>query len=97
MAAWCADRLGRVRSLQVVCLLCPLGGTLQAASVHIAMLLIARLITGLGSGMVNWVVPLYQSEIAPPRIRGLMVGLHGTADYSSQGMRWLDRPATAVI
>ncbi|KAK3713670.1 hypothetical protein LTR37_008364 [Vermiconidia calcicola] len=86
--AGCADKLGRVRSLQIVCLLCLLGGILQAASVHIAMLIIACLITGLGSGMVNSVVPLYQSEIAPPKIRGLMVGLHGTllvAGYAMAG------------
>ena len=77
-AAICADRLGRVRSLQVVTLLCIVGGVLSAAAVHVAMLLIGRLVTGLASGMVNSVVPLYQSEIAPPKIRGLMVGLHGT-------------------
>ncbi|KAK5165368.1 uncharacterized protein LTR77_008897 [Saxophila tyrrhenica] len=88
IAAWCADKLGRVRSLQVVCLLCLVGGILQGASVHVAMLLLGRVVTGLGSGMVNSVVPLYQSEIAPPKIRGLMVGLHGTllvAGYAMAG------------
>jgi MFS family permease len=52
------------------------------------MLLVARFITGLGSGMVNSTVPLYQSEIAPPKIRGHMVGLHGTllvAGYAMAG------------
>jgi len=41
------------------------------------MYLVARLITGLGIGALVTLVPLYQSEISPPRIRGLLVGMHG--------------------
>lgn len=53
------------------------GGALQAGSVHIAMFIVSRLITGLGIGMLLCLVPLYQSEMAPPHIRGLLVGTHG--------------------
>lgn len=27
--------------------------------------------------MINTLIPLYQSEVAPPRIRGRLVGSHG--------------------
>lgn len=72
-----------------------LGSALQAGAVHIAMFLIARLITGVGIGQcppfektdhcyltsvigsLVALVPLYQSEISPPRIRGFLVGMHG--------------------
>lgn len=80
------------------------GSGLQAGSVHIAMFLIARLLTGIGIGRLTMarlaktfiltddqgalvaLVPLYQSEIAPPRIRGFLVGMHGVLiclDYVS--------------
>ncbi|EWG48827.1 hypothetical protein FVEG_08489 [Fusarium verticillioides 7600] len=39
--------------------------------------ILGRLLNGLGSGMMNVIIPLYQSEVAPPRIRGRMVGAHG--------------------
>jgi MFS family permease len=32
---------------------------------------------GFGVGMVNVITPLYQSEIAPAKSRGVMVGSHG--------------------
>jgi MFS family permease len=59
------------------CLFLVIGGALQAASVHIGMFLAMRFITGMGVGMVVGSVPLYQSEVSPPKIRGLLVGLHG--------------------
>ena len=86
MAAPLADAFGRVRVLQSICILCLVGAILQSASVHIAMFLIGRLVTGMGSGMFGTVVPLYQSEVAPPGTRGRMVGCHGafiSAGYMS--------------
>ncbi len=54
-----------------------IGGALQAGSVNIGMYLVFRFVTGFGIGALVTLVPLYQSEIAPPRIRGLLVGVHG--------------------
>ncbi|EED13253.1 sugar transporter, putative [Talaromyces stipitatus ATCC 10500] len=66
-----ADRLGRKMSILIACSVTVVGGALQAGSVHIAMYLVFRFITGLG------VVPLYQSEVSPPKIHGFLVGIHG--------------------
>lgn len=71
------DRIGRRRSMFITTILCIVGGALQAGSVHIAMFLVARFITGFGVGGVVLLVPLWQSEVAPPHARGLLVGLHG--------------------
>jgi MFS family permease len=49
---------------------------LQAGSVNIEMFLAARVICGIGSGIVITNCPVYMSEIAPPHIRGLLVGNH---------------------
>lgn len=45
-----SDRLGRRRSVFVASTFMVLGGALQAGSVHIAMFIVARLITGFGVG-----------------------------------------------
>ncbi|GLJ29877.1 hypothetical protein SUGI_0590580 [Cryptomeria japonica] len=47
-----------------------LGGALNAGSQNIAMLIIGRLLLGIGIGFGNQAVPLYLSEMAPPKIRG---------------------------
>ncbi|OCT51766.1 sugar transporter [Cladophialophora carrionii] len=74
---WLADRLGRKRCIQIISLLCILSAALQAGSVHIAMLLVARCLNGFGVGMINCIIPTYQSELAPASQRGRLVGAHG--------------------
>ena len=67
------NRLGRrwAGFLGVV-VLC-LGAVLQTAAVHLAMMVIGRIISGVGTGIVSTAVPLYLSEIAPAEHRGLYV------------------------
>jgi MFS family permease len=45
--------------------------------VAIGMFLAGRFISGLGVGMMQVSVPIYQSELSPAKQRGLMVGGHG--------------------
>lgn len=75
--AWLTDRLGRRVAIQIICVLCILSAALQAGSVHVAMFLVGRLLNGFGIGMVNSVVPIYQSEVSPASQRGRLVGIHG--------------------
>ncbi|KAL6792876.1 general substrate transporter [Trichoderma sp. SZMC 28012] len=72
-----ADYFGRKRAILFTSIIALIGGALQAGSVNIAMYLVFRFVTGLGIGSMVVLIPLYQSEIAPPRIRGLLVGMHG--------------------
>lgn len=75
--AWLADYLGRTAAIQIICGICIVSAALQAGSVHIAMFLVSRLLNGFGIGMINCVVPIYQSEVAPATQRGRLVGIHG--------------------
>ncbi|KAF2496967.1 general substrate transporter [Lophium mytilinum] len=72
-----ADILGRRKALFIGAIFALIGGALQAGSVNISMYIVMRFVTGLGVGQLVTLVPLYQSEIAPPKIRGLLVGTHG--------------------
>lgn len=74
---WLLDRFGRRLAIQTTCVICIISAVIQAASVHTAMLLIGRFINGIGVGMIDVAVPIYQSEISPANVRGRMVGSHG--------------------
>ncbi|KAM0323528.1 hypothetical protein ACHAQA_008809 [Verticillium albo-atrum] len=71
------NAVGRRMAIQISALLCVLSAALQGGSVHIAMLLLARFLNGIGIGMIDVAVPIYQSEISPAKVRGRMVGTHG--------------------
>ncbi|KAJ9640137.1 hypothetical protein H2204_003362 [Knufia peltigerae] len=75
---WIPDKWGRKRAILFASFTSIIGNGLAAGSVHIAMFMIARMITGYSVGALVSLIPLYQSEISPPRIRGLLVGMHGT-------------------
>ncbi|KAF4339349.1 major facilitator superfamily transporter [Fusarium beomiforme] len=70
-----ADYFGRRKAIMVAALISTLGGALQAGSVDIGMFIAMRFLTGVGALVT--LVPLYQSEMSPSDIRGLLVGIHG--------------------
>ena len=75
---WIPDKWGRKKAILLAAFISIVGNGLAAGSVAVAMFIVARLITGFSVGALVSLVPLYQSEIAPPKIRGLLVGMHGT-------------------
>lgn len=38
------------------------------------MLIVGRLVNGLGAGVLLAILPIYLSEVAPPNIRGMIGG-----------------------
>ncbi|KAL4976995.1 general substrate transporter [Aspergillus desertorum] len=71
------DRLGRLRSWQLGCVVWMSGTFIQVfASGIYGLLLFARIWGGLGAGALTVVTPLYLSEIAPARTRGLVVSIY---------------------
>lgn len=55
---WIADKISRKYSIVVAVLIFTVGSILQTASVDYAMLTVARLIGGVGVGMLSMVAPL---------------------------------------
>ncbi|XP_008797206.2 sugar transport protein MST6-like [Phoenix dactylifera] len=49
-----------------------IGSALNGAAVNVAMLIIGRVLLGVGIGFANQAVPLYLSEMAPPKLRGAL-------------------------
>ncbi|KAJ4263917.1 hypothetical protein NW762_005955 [Fusarium torreyae] len=70
-----ADKFGRRKTIGIGALICTVGAVLQAAAYHLAMMLVGRIIAGFAVGLLSMSVPIYQSECASPKNRGLIVGL----------------------
>ena len=72
---WIADKLSRKYSIVVAVCIFVVGSSLQTGAVDYPMLVAARVIGGLGIGMLSMVAPLYIAEISPPEIRGALLVL----------------------
>lgn len=71
------DRLGRLRCWQLFVILWGSGIFMQVFSSGIVgFMLFARIWGGLGSGGLTVVAPLYLSEIAPAKSRGMVVSMY---------------------
>nr|XP_009383001.1 PREDICTED: sugar transport protein 8-like [Musa acuminata subsp. malaccensis] len=63
---------GRRLTMQAASVFFLVGVVLNAAARNIAMLIIGRILLGVGVGFANQAVPLFLSEIAPVHIRGAL-------------------------
>ncbi|KAL5354535.1 hypothetical protein ACLOAV_000624 [Pseudogymnoascus australis] len=104
-AAPLADQLGRRRALMIAAGVFSIGVTLQVASKALPLYVAGRFVAGVGVGMISVIVPLYQSEMAPKWVRGVLVSTYQLAitvglliaaivEYFSNG---IDGPASFQI
>ncbi|KAH7882351.1 general substrate transporter [Phlebopus sp. FC_14] len=70
-----ADQIGRKNTILLSSLIWIIGGVLQCAAINVGMLLVGRVVAGISVGLASAVVPVYQSEITAPAIRGRLVSM----------------------
>ncbi len=70
-----ADIYGRKKIIIATAVIFAVGSVMSAYAVSARWLMFSRGVIGLAVGMVNFIVPLYLSEIAPQKIRGMLVSL----------------------
>ena len=75
LGGWPADRFGRKATLLWIGVLYFVGAVGSGLAPNVAVFIIARVIGGLGIGISTVVAPMYISEIAPPKHRGLLAGM----------------------
>jgi MFS family permease len=73
-----ADKIGRLKTVQIGCMWALLGAALQASAQNITWMCLARVIGGIGCGHLNTVVPVWTSEIADAGMRGTFVAVQFT-------------------
>ncbi|WP_276255310.1 sugar porter family MFS transporter [Halomontanus rarus] len=71
-----ADRLGRRRLILVGAVVFFVGSLIMAVAPTVEVLIVGRILDGVGIGFASVVGPLYISEISPPKIRGSLVSLN---------------------
>ncbi|KAF2200249.1 hypothetical protein GQ43DRAFT_456572 [Delitschia confertaspora ATCC 74209] len=64
------DIWGRRRTILYGSIVFVIGGALQTFANGMLMMLLGRIMAGLGVGTLSTIVPIYQSEISPPHNRG---------------------------
>ncbi|CBN73775.1 mannitol transporter, putative [Ectocarpus siliculosus] len=72
-----SDTLGRKRSIAAACLVFITGSIIKIAAQSFGVLLLGRIVTGIGVGCGFVVAPVYIAEITPPHIRGRLTSLTG--------------------
>lgn len=88
---WLGDIYGRVKLVFLGCLIMIVGGALQASAYHVAHLIVARVVSGLGNGLITATVPVWQSEIAKPEKRGKLICIQGGLIAGGIGFSyWVD-------
>ncbi|CAE6475317.1 unnamed protein product [Rhizoctonia solani] len=69
-SGWLSDKYSRKRTIMLGAYIFGIGAALEAASVNFPMLIIGRLIVGVGEGFFLSAIGVYLVEIAPPDVRG---------------------------
>jgi sugar porter (SP) family MFS transporter len=84
------DRIGRIRFMQLMCIVVTIGTTIQTAAVNLGMFLAGRAIAGVAVGGMVCTVPTYLSEISRPESRGLIGGISGAGiAFGSMLANWV--------
>ena len=71
-----ADMFGRKKIIIATAIIFIIGSILCALAPNIYVLILSRILVGLAVGIVNFIVPLYLSEVAPKQMRGTLVSLY---------------------
>ncbi|XP_037917653.1 facilitated trehalose transporter Tret1 [Hermetia illucens] len=74
VSGWAADRVGRRTALLIASIPILAGWTTLATAQSHALLLIGRVVAGIGVGLVGAPAQILIAEIALPRIRGMLIG-----------------------
>jgi len=85
------DIIGRRRTILYGAMIFFVGGLLQSAANGMPMMIVGRIIAGLGVGALSTIVPVYQSEISPPHNRGRLACIEFTGNILGYAASvWVD-------
>lgn len=75
LSSFVSEPFGRRASLFICSILWMIGAAIQSSAQNTTQLIFGRLISGFGMGFGSSVAPVYGSELAPRKVRGLIGGL----------------------
>ncbi|KAK9935889.1 hypothetical protein M0R45_012762 [Rubus argutus] len=89
IGGWMSDALGRRKSILCADFVFFIGAIVMAAAPFPWVIIIGRILVGLGVGMASMTSPLYISEASPARIRGALVSTNGFLITGGQFLSYL--------
>lgn len=91
------DMIGRRRTILYGSMIFFVGGALQTLANGMPMMLLGRIIAGVGVGALSTIVPVYQSEISPPHNRGKLACIEFTGNICGYAASvWVDYFSTYI-
>lgn len=85
------DMIGRRRTILYGSMIFFVGGMCQTFANGMPMMMLGRIIAGLGVGALSTIVPVYQSEISPPHNRGKLACIEFTGNITGYAASvWVD-------
>lgn len=91
------DIIGRRRTILYGSMVFLVGGALQTFANGMPMMLVGRIMAGLGVGALSTIVPVYQSEISPPHNRGKLACIEFTGNICGYcASVWVDYFCTYI-
>ncbi|QDS76707.1 hypothetical protein FKW77_000866 [Venturia effusa] len=91
------DMLGRRKTILYGSLVFIIGGALQTFATGMPMMMLGRIIAGLGVGALSTIVPVYQSEISPAHNRGKLACIEFSGNIAGYAASvWVDYGCTWI-
>ncbi|GLI75490.1 hypothetical protein PoHVEF18_003746 [Penicillium ochrochloron] len=75
---WLGDRMGRIKSIAVGAVWAVIGASLQCSAQNHNWMICARFINGIGTGILNAIVPVWATETAEHTSRGQFIAIEFT-------------------
>jgi sugar porter (SP) family MFS transporter len=76
VSSYFLDSFGRRMSIIIGSLIFLVGCAFQARALSLPVMFVGRFVNGCSIGLLSNVVPLYQSEMAPPKLRGALTSTY---------------------
>ncbi|PBP23914.1 hexose transporter [Diplocarpon rosae] len=85
------DIIGRRKTILYGSMIFFVGGAFQTFANGMPMMLLGRIVAGVGVGMLSTIVPIYQSEISPPHNRGKLACIEFSGNITGYATSvWVD-------
>ncbi|GAB0135728.1 hypothetical protein EsDP_00004055 [Epichloe bromicola] len=78
VGGWLGDKYGRIATMGIACLWCVFAAALQSAAQNATWMFCARVLSGVGTGVLNAITPVWATETASHTSRGQFVAVEFT-------------------
>ncbi|KAI9252882.1 general substrate transporter [Phascolomyces articulosus] len=78
VGGWTGDKLGRIKCIALGCLWGIVGATLQTAAMNVPWMICSRIVTGVATGYLNAIVPVWSAETSHATSRGMFIAMEFT-------------------